>query len=227
MTFNRISVLVPTRKRLERLEKLIDSWNHTVCDLASSELVFRIDDDDRDSADLIEPFGHTVISGPRLDGYRSLPAFFEELRFASTGDLLMTANDDMVFRTVGWPQRVLEAANQYPDGMFCLGVDVQNAKNYPFAIVSRRAVDAMGSIHDPRLFWGDVYLRDIFAAFGRAIRLDSVRIDHEWAGHSPDQTFRDAKQGESRNWNDAYWALHRQCVSEAVARLREAGAVAA
>lgn len=219
VSFHRVSVLIPTRGRLERLQRLLASWDETVTDPSSAELIFRIDEDDTESLRFLLKHDHRVLVGQRLQGYRSLPQFFEEMRSKAQGDLLLTGNDDMVFRTVDWPQRVCEVANQHPDGVFCLGVNVQNAKNFPFAIVSAKATEAIGYLHDSRLFWGDVFLRDVYAKFGRAIRTDAVTIDHEWAGHVKDQTFQEARQHEGRNWDERYWQRHHECVLDAVLKL--------
>lgn len=214
--FASISVLVPTRKRPDNVDRLKASWRATVT--GGAELLFRIDDDDVAGPSVVAPFRY--VQGPRQHGYRSLPRFFEELRRVATGDLLMCGNDDMVFETPDWPQLVLAAANQYPDGIFDLGVETHNAKNFPFSIVSRRAVEAIGHLQDPRVFWGDVYLRDVMAHFSRAVRIPTVRVAHEWMGRTPDETFLDAKQGDRRNWDTAYWDLHRTAVADAVAKLR-------
>lgn len=219
MTFTRISVLVPTRRRVARLETLLASWKATVPDPSQAELLFRVDDDDAESRLWLTDHDCKFIVGPRYQGYRSLPQFFGELASCATGDLVMTGNDDMVFRTQGWPSLVIAAANEYPDGLFCLGVDTHNAGNYPFSIISKAAVDVLGFVHDSRLFWGDVYLRDVMSAFRRTKLLRDVRVDHEWAGHAPDQTFIEANQKDPANWSHEYWALHRVVVHEAVERL--------
>lgn len=222
MTYSKVSVLVPTRGRVARLRAMCDSFNKTAS--GCSELVFRVDDDDTSSWNFLRLAPWTVKIGPRLDGYRSLPHFFNELRLAADGDVLMTGNDDMVFRTRGWDAMMLEEANRYPDGLFDLGVETHNARNFPFAVISRWATDAMGFVHDARLFWGDVFLRDVMQAFDRSVPLVGVRVDHDWAGHAPDETFRDAHQEEPRWWDDTYWGMHRKCVGEAVEKLRKAKA---
>src|SRR5678815_432951 len=207
--FKKVSVLVPTRKRITRLQRLLASFDVTTPDRDSAEMVFRIDDDDYETAGLLSGTPWPVVVGPRLEGYRSLPVFFEELRAVATGDLLMTGNDDMVFQTPSWSWRVLDEANRYPDGIFALGVETYNAPHFPFAIISRHAAEVMGRIHPVDVFWGDVYLRDVMAELGRAIRLPNVTVDHEWIGHTPDQVFHEARQGEARNWDATYWAHHR------------------
>lgn len=224
--FRKLSILVPTRKRPAHLRALLDSYAETCADPSVAELVFRIDVDDYESKAILAERPWTTLIGPRYDGYRSLPRFFDEMRHAATGDVFLTGNDDMVFRTPGWASRVLEVANQYPDGVFCLGVDTLNAGNFPFAIVSRRWAETVGHIHDARLFWGDVYLRDIAAHFGRAIRVPGVQIDHCWMGFAPDQTFLEAGQGAFACWDERYTALHQQCVGEAIGKLEAACLIA-
>lgn len=214
-----ISVLVPTRNRPDRVRRLLASFAATAD--PSAELVFRLDEDDTVSAMLCA--GHPMVIGPRYDGYVSLPRFFEEARQIARGDLLMCGNDDMVFQTRGWPARLYAHANQYPDGVFVLGVETYKAHYFPFSIVSRRAIDTMGRLYPLDIFWGDIYLRDVMAAFGRAIRITDVQIDHEWAGFdATDQTFREAHQSKRGQWTASYRALHDQRVQDAIARLEAA-----
>lgn len=217
--FKKISVLVPTRMRVAQLRAMLESYHATVQTPESSELVFRIDEDDLASLELLNQTRWTVVTGPRLQGYRSLPAFFDEMRKVASGDVLMCGNDDMVFRTPGWPEIVLAEANKYPDGLFNFGCATLNAGHFPFSIISKHVADLMGYIHDGRLIWGDLFLRDVLAAFGRAIPLPEVQIDHQWMGHTPDQVFLDAHQNDSQNWDEAYWARHREIVAAAVQRI--------
>ena len=223
MTFSKVSVLVPTRGRIEQLARLVASYRATVGpDMA--ELVFRIDDDDAESNAFLAPLPWTVLVGPRREGYRSLPVFFEEMRQAATGDLLLCGNDDMEFLTPDWPALVLATANQYPDGIFNLAVGTLNAGNVPFSIVSRAAVDTIGYLQDARLYWGDVYLRDVMAAFGRVIPLPEVRIAHHWMGHTPDAVFHEAHQDLHGAWTAEYYARHQQAVQDAVTKLQAVAA---
>lgn len=215
-------MLVPTRQRVARLQTLIDSFVRMTTAPDTAELVFKIDADDTASAAFFQGQPWTVVVGPRMNGYRSLPLFFDAMRAVATGDLFMTGNDDMVFQTPDWSTKVLAVANRYPDGLFNLGVQTFNASHFPFSIVSKRAVEAMGTIHHPDIFWGDVYLRDIFETFGRAVLMPDVQVDHDWAGNAPDATFTEARQRDARSNNDAYWAKHRRLVHDAVDRLRGA-----
>lgn len=212
--FTKVSVLVPTRGRPGRLGTLLDSFSHTTD--GSAELVFRVDDDDHETIARLN--GQIVVVGPRREGYRSLPVFFNELAAVATGDVLMCGNDDMVFRTPGWPGLMLHAANQFPDGLFDLGVTTHNATHYPFSVVSRAIVDRLGFLCDPRIFWCDLFLRDVMGAFGRCRMLPDVVVDHEWLGD-------EASQNTIYQRDPNYWAgTHARAVADAVARLHEVAA---
>lgn len=218
--FTKVSVLVPTRGRMKQLRTLLDSYDATTFG-GLSELVFRIDEDDDVAHDFLQFSRHTVITGPRYEGYKSMPTFFNEMWRASSGNVLMCGNDDMVFKTPGWPALVLDAANQYPDGLFDFGVSTYNEDHYPFFVVSRAVADRLGFLWDPRLFWGDIFWRDVMGAFGRAVKLPSVEIEHDWMGHHPDATFEEARQQDFLQRDPTYWAgTHARAVEEAVARLR-------
>ena len=219
MTFTKVSVLVPSRKRPERLRKMLESFKQT--NDGSAELVFRVDDDDLETAIIAASEHNVVVVGPRMQGYSSMSLFMNEAFAAARGDVLMCGNDDMVFKTPGWPALVLQAANEFPDGLFDIGVTTFNEDHYPFWTVSRAAAECLGFALDPRIFWGDIFWRDVMGAFGRCVRLTSVEIEHDWAGHAPDATFIEAKQQEIWQRDPTYWTgTHATAVSEAVSRLR-------
>jgi len=217
----KVSVLIPTRGRVPRLTTLLASYDRT-SDRTVSELVFRIDEDDHETRAFLTGTPHHLVIGPRQGGYASLPAFFNEMAAAASGDVLMCGNDDMVFQTEGWAEQILAVANRYPDGLFDIGVSTFNPTHYPFATVSRRVVDALGFLWDPKIFWGDMYLRDVMAAFRRCVMVPTVQIDHDWEGFRPvpDQVFRESDKDILRR-DPTYWhGTHRVAVKSAVAKLR-------
>lgn len=230
--FSKVSVLVPTRQRPERLRAMIASFEETTRGVEDSvELVFRVDeDDDTTLRVLLAPLrydvtiDYDVIIGPRYNGYASMPAFFNEMARNSTGDVLLLGNDDMLFKTPGWPNQVLSAANQHPDGVFVLGYSTFNATHYPFSTISRRVVEHVGFFWPPHVFWGDIFWRDVMGAFGRTVMLSDVEIEHRWVGFDPepDQVFRDAEPAKCVEVRDpTYWSVtHANAVAETVEKLR-------
>lgn len=219
MTFSKVSVLIPTRNRTHLLRVLIESYRITTAgDPQSSELLFRVDDDDEPTRALLQAEGFRMLVGPRLNGYANLPLFFNELAFVANGDVLMLGNDDIVFVTPGWASHILSVANQYPDGVFNIGVSTHNESHFPLSLVSIAVVKRLGFIYDPRIFWGDIYLRDVMGRLGRQHRLPEVEIRHDWAGHAPDQTFIEGEGARRAPGN--HMLHHDQAVSDAVEKLR-------
>jgi len=216
--FKKISVLVPTRHRLDRLAVLLASYERTTA-LENSELVFRIDDDDTETIKFLKD--HHCVVGPRHAGYASMPTFFNELAMCAEGDVLLCGNDDMIFRTTGWAEKILKVANKYPDGIFDIGVTTLNETHYPFSIVSKKMVEHLGFLWDPRIFWGDIFLRDVAAWFDRCIMLPEVAIDHDWAGYKPDRVFAETRTSKERvEGNVAYGELNALAVREAAEKLQ-------
>lgn len=225
MSFKRISVLIPTRHRTERLKTLFESFEATVDNIASAEFIFRIDDDDPETKQFLIDMSNEdrikTVVGPRYQGYDSMPLFFNEMFRVATGDVLMCGNDDMIFRTVGWPEKLLEAANRFPDGIFDLGVRTHNEEHYPFSTISKRVVNHLGFIWDPRIFWGDIYLRDLMKWFDRTIMIPEVEIEHDWAGWKPDKIFDEADKDIVRRFPNYWTEIHPVAVNDAINRLQE------
>jgi hypothetical protein len=68
-----------------------------------------------------------------------------------------------------------------------------------------------------------MYLRDTMAAFGRCVMLPSVCVDHDWAGHAPDDIYREGLPYKAVVEQDpTYWTTrHQPAVADAVTRLKE------
>lgn len=216
--FSKVSVLVPTRGRVQLLRRLLASYDRTTSGAPDAcELVFRADEDDTATIDLLTEHGHPMVIGPRGRGYADLPQFFNELAQVARGDVLMLGNDDVVFVTPGWAPAVLAVANRYPDGLFNIGVTTHNESHFPLSIVSAAVVRCLGFIYDPRIFWGDIYLRDVMGRLGRQMWLREVEIQHDWVGHAPDRTFIEGEGARRAPGN--HMQHHEAAVSEAVAKL--------
>lgn len=181
-----ISVVAAVRERTGLLARMLDSLEATAAQ--SVEVVLRCDFDDAQMLDYLRARSrHTFIVGPRVSGYASLPAFANEAARLSRGDLVLVVNDDAEFQTDGWDTKLLNHAAQYPDGLFVLGVETLNAKNFVFPCVSRKHIELFGGVFDERVIYADIWTRDIYQPFNRAIRVRDVHVSHHWRGMSDDQ----------------------------------------
>ncbi len=118
------------------------------------------------------------IFGPSIGVPRAANKLFEH----STGDIFLTSNDDQVFMTYGWDERLDSEILKYPDGIYCLWFnDNWESNNFcTFPIVSRKWIETLGYLQFPFFehFFADAWLWMLAKSVNRAIYLDDVTVEH-------------------------------------------------
>jgi glycosyl transferase/beta-hydroxylase protein BlmF len=109
---HKISILCPSRERPDQVIRLIESIFENALAPDTVEILFYIDHDDETFPNL-NRFGQStrVFRGPRTwisNAHNFLYSHCE-------GEIVMTAADDMVFRTLGWDSAVYAAFDSVPD----------------------------------------------------------------------------------------------------------------
>ena len=103
------SVLIPSRKRVDRLWKTIGSVLTTAAHPEQVEVIIRADDDDPDTIKSwasgpqegwIRSNVHLHV-GPRMRGYPDLHKMYEEMKAFAKGKWLWVFNDDAVIGADG------------------------------------------------------------------------------------------------------------------------------
>lgn len=170
-----ISILCPTRNRLQMLKRMINS----AIKKSSEEievLLYIDDDDDTDYSDL----GHVIKIVGKPKGMGEI---FNELAAKAKGDLLLMGNDDMLFRSNGWDKTLRERVSIYPDNIFVAWFDDGSGSKKAkcvFPIVSREWIDCIGSLV-PEFFnflYHDTWLYDIAQKIDRRIYIKEVLLEH-------------------------------------------------
>ena len=175
----KIDLLIPTRGRPDNVWRVLRSICAT---RAKPELISAhlwVDDDDKATL-AIEPeltrAGVHVHSGARA----TLSDAYNALAEKSSGEILFSGADDIVFRTPGWDEQVRE---QFAADSFCLvyGDDClqhENLCTHPF--VSRKAVDALGYFYPETdgVNVTDVWLLFMYRELRRLRYLPDVVIEH-------------------------------------------------
>lgn len=179
------SLLLPTRGRPASLKGLFESLVNTTSDLSGLEVVLYIDEDDVETRQV----GHPSLSLVRLikPPGAKMGSMNRDCYDASRGSYVMLMNDDVVFRTKGWDNGVLQAFSQFPDDVALVyGNDLHQGKRVPtFPIVSRTVCELIGGIcpRDYLNVYIDVHLHDIFKKLARLghdrlVYLDDVIFEH-------------------------------------------------
>ncbi|MEU6189637.1 aspartyl/asparaginyl beta-hydroxylase domain-containing protein [Nocardia sp. NPDC047038] len=188
-----LSLLCPTRERVDNVSGFLDSVCRTAAAPGRIEALFYVDDDDPQLDAYRELFARSrvrfgalgrcdLVVGPPI----GVPAAWNRLARASTGDLLMMANDDQAYVDYAWDQildsRAAHLARLYPDEVWCLYFDAGQYLDgsCDFPILSRTWYETVGYF-TPEIFrqWEvEIWLFDIAERVGRLFPVPGVFVEH-------------------------------------------------
>ena len=171
----RISILCPTRDRPGNVEKLVNSAREMASKPDSLEFLFYVDLDD-DSFPSLENV--KVVRGPRVWISNAQNFLF----LHATGEILMTAGDDMEFLTTGWDDLVRDTFAGIPDRIaLVFGNDLatHSGQIAVHGFFHRRWVDVLGTWVQPgRGSLWDLWSSDVAKKLDRFIYLEDLQIKH-------------------------------------------------
>ncbi len=228
----RISLVLPTRGRPNLVHRLLDSIVATAEQPDMLEVLLRVDRDDAPSITIDDSrLQLRKIVGP--PGVK-MGVMTRQCTEAAAGNNLLLMNDDVVCRTQGWDTAIVEALEQFSDGVAMIwcndGFRGRRLANLP--ALSRRICERMGGIcpGDYQRDYIDTHLFDVFnklKALGhdRRVSLENVLLEHLHveAGKAP----HDATYVRPRAFADelAYiaWEERRAAIAADLARAIEGG----
>lgn len=112
-----ISVLIPSRDRVDILKNSIVSLLNNAADPDSIQLLVRFDFDDYSSIKRFNEFlfrkQDVVVFGNRFRGYKDHHLFLNDLAKLATGEFLFTWNDDTSMISKNWDSVVKEYSGQF------------------------------------------------------------------------------------------------------------------
>lgn len=159
-----LSIIVPTRGRVEQLRRFLDSLCQTADRAARLEVVLVVDEDDAET----RAVEHAGIATRQVVVPRGLTMGALNTRgyTAATGENVMLCNDDVVARTTGWDRRIESVFRSYPDGIVLVHVNDGTFKESLciFPCVSRGLVAMAGGIcpEDYRRYRIDDHIYNVF-----------------------------------------------------------------
>lgn len=208
-----ISLLVPTRKRPEKLRRLTDSVWNTVQGISgkslwrSVEILCYVTDDDY-SYDH-QDFDAKVVCGPRLPAMSDL---WNALLPHARGDILMQCADDVIFRTPQWDRYIEETFAAVEDRILLVhGHDCSpNGERFatlPF--VHRRWIETVGYFTGPGFTadYSDTWPQDVADMIGRKKYLPLV-FEHThwvWSKSDMDETYKEIHDLRLRDNNNVLY----------------------
>jgi hypothetical protein len=170
----KISILCASRGRPQRFAQMATSARETAETPADINVRLALDADD-----------------PMLDQYpiadhinpvrQPIAHLFNALAREDDGDILMTAGDDILFRTPGWDRKVAEVYARFPDGLFIAspmnGDGLQRVNHW---FTGRQWVDVFGWFMPAHFehFGDDLWVEQVAYSCGRLVFMRDVLIEH-------------------------------------------------
>ncbi len=180
----KISIVLPSRGRPERLSQLLESILSTSDDLSRIEVVVLLDDDDEMNYTR-RTFGelncHFFLGQPG----RTMGQLNQECVSRANGEVIFFSNDDVIFRTSSWDTRLLREVSAQPSSIYLMYPNdiFKGPKLCTFPILNRELLLKYPEIL-PRQYLGafmDLHIMDIFKAYysGSSIKyLDKIVCEH-------------------------------------------------
>lgn len=176
-----ISLLCPTRGRPDNMRRLVASCDNTAHGII--EVVFYLDEDDRDSIkvayELAETRRHVEFTvGPRI----VLSEMWNVCYRNASADVFMHCGDDIVFRSTSWDEAVLDVFGRHPDRIVLVhGNDlVWGPRLGTHSFLHRRWVETLGYCCPPYFSsdYNDTWLNELADRIGRRVYLPDVITEH-------------------------------------------------
>lgn len=231
MTTPKISVLLPTRKRIQAVVNSIGSLLANAKDTSRIEILIAYDDDDAESRQFFEETWHPFVAQSQATtkvfeterfGYLRLYKYVNFLAEQATGDWIMFWNDDALMLTENWDEEIVKN-----DGFFGLLRMPCVTMNHPFAlfpIIPREWLSYFGCISPVN--HSDWWIYNVTAPVGR-LRNIPVEVYHDRAdvtGNNNDETFREqsyaADGRDPTNPEDYAHPQRQQDLQDWIKRLR-------
>jgi hypothetical protein len=183
----KISILVPTRERMNNRLTLLFSILTTVSDINNINVYYGVDKDDP-TLETIKKVASAipclkVIEIENNGQFLGLGKLWNILVKNSTEEIISMIGDDMVFKTKDWDLKIIE---EFIDGP-CDNIkavhcndDCHGAKLAVNLFCHRKYADVMGGFmrEEFKINWVDQWLHQVFSAFDRLRYRGDIMIEH-------------------------------------------------
>jgi len=216
---SKISLLVPSRERLNLKLTLLSSIITTVSDINNVELIFGVDEDDptRDIVYKIAaamPFVK-IVDIQNNKKFIGINKIWNILAAQAQGDILGYIGDDMIFKTLDWDKEIItELTDKLPVDQIklvhCYDGYRTTDEICVNAFVHKKYVDIIGYLcrEEFLINWSDQWMYQTFKAFDRVTYRPDIHIQHNhWIfGHRKKDAVADRMLSDNKDRiSDQLW----------------------
>jgi hypothetical protein len=172
--------ICPSRKRPERLERLIQSWKKTTEGL--SDLLIVIDSDDQSYDDLIEKYSNPIweITEPAMGSFLHL-INSKAVKYSTDYRYIGFMEDDIVFETPNYESKFIEQLKKLgKTGIVHAKDGVDKRKFVSIPVVDSYIIRTLGWFSPPCLksLWADNFWRAMANHLKTYYKFDDIIIKH-------------------------------------------------
>lgn len=203
----KISVILPTRKRVSMLEKAIESLLSLAHEPNSIEILLGVDNDDAETKKgiLLLPGNIKAVYSDRMQGYTDLWRHQNKLSDVASGELLLSFSDDNIMITDGWDSKLLRHSSNLSIVRIFSYKDTEFANMMIFTAIHKGVYEILG--HLALNTHMDTWLEII----GKAIPQLYVEATDIFIEHMRNKVPLDETGLEGRNcWGTSHPALYNE-----------------
>lgn len=189
---NDFSIILNSRGRVPLLKNLISNIEKTTKFLDKTEVLIRIDDDDKESVEFAAENTKSYVKFFIDKRAASLNACLTFLAQQSSAEFVFQINDDCEILTQNWDEIILNKIQEYrsskkiKDRILYVGVEdnsmdkTPGAKYSSFCAISKKAIDVIGLIMYEEFvgLGGDSSIYRVYEAIDRVLNVPEVKMDH-------------------------------------------------
>ena len=184
------SILTPTRNRPNNCERFIKSVYNSTRTRKNVEMLFYVDNDDPAITSYKSLDWHAQ---KEYEGFKNIKFIYGEpksvsiswndLATACIGDVLIMGNDDLVYQTDGWDEKLDQELNIYKDDniyVAWMNDNINFEKHCAFPIVSRQWYECLGRF-TPGCFnfgYNDTWIFDVGKMLDRCHYIPFIKAEH-------------------------------------------------
>lgn len=190
MKMVKIALLVPSRERLDKKTKLVESIKSTVSDINNVKLYFGVDDDDPTLKDVIElsrsnPFIH-IVNIHNNGKFMGVGKLWNICANSAKEEILAMIGDDMVFVTKGWDEMIIDefSGDKIPGDnlkmVYCY--DGRHGEKIAANLfIHRKYMELNGYLMREEFMvdFIDVWIQQVMESLGRLTYRGDIHIEHE------------------------------------------------
>lgn len=197
-----ISMLLPTRGRMELCLDCINKSNKIANNIDNIEWLLRVDDDDKESQEIFaqnKPNNAYITIGERYNGYIDFYKYVNEIAKKARGNILWLWNDDVYHLCSNWDKIITEEYNEGEVAVYQLSTGTQ------FPAISIFVYQILG--HFSLCCACDSYIEYVTMGLGISKKLP-LMVRH-YQGEIIDETWEEEKE-HKRQQHKEFWSKEFQ-----------------